>query len=130
MNQEEIAIKLKEVQEMNLPHMTYVKYKEYYGAIWGFEETEENIKIMDEYFYQFLDPKNEYIGNGCWLCGEKSTMLRWGLAHGIAYSECCGIAYKEYHYPEDICKTKQIFTDTRINRALQYHPDTYSIEAD
>ena len=127
MTKEETIQKLHEVQAMKLPHMSYAKYKAYYGNINGFEETEENIKIMDTYFNKFLDPKNDYIGNGCWLCGEKSVSLQWGLTHGIAYSDCCRLEYVEYHYPNDICKDKKLFDD-KLYASLQYHPDCFDIE--
>ena len=126
MDREETIKKLHEVQAMKLPHMTYEKYKEYYGNIVGFEETEENIKIMDTYFDRFLDPRNDYIGNGCWLCGSKEVTLQWGMVHGIAYSDCCGLSYVEYHYPDDICKDKKLL-NSRLNVSLQYHPDGFDI---
>ena len=122
MNNEEVVNKLKEVQAMHLPRMTYAKVKEYYGELPGFEETDENIKILDEYFNLFLDPKNEFIGNGCWLCGNKQVYLRWGIVHGVAHSECCGLSYKAYHYPANVSKDKKLF-NYRVAISLQYHPD-------
>jgi len=123
---EEVINRLKEIKAMQLPKMSYAKFKEYYGIISSFEETEENIKIMDEYFCKFLDPRNDYIGNGCWLCGSKNVCLSWGLAHGIAYSDCCGLSYKKYHYPDDICKDRKLFNN-RVDISLQYHPDGFEI---
>ena len=129
MDREETIKKLHEVQAMNLSHMSYAKYKEYYGNISGFEKTDENIKIIDEYFNKFLDPKNDYISNGCWLCGNKDISTQWGLAHGVAYSNCCGLEYVVYHYPNNICKDKKLF-ENRLTVSLQYHPDSFNIEDD
>jgi len=89
MTREETINKINEVKAMNLSHMSYVKLKEYYGEISGFEETEKNIKIMDDYLNNYLDPKNEIFENGCWICGNKDVYLSWGIVHGIAHSNCC-----------------------------------------
>jgi len=129
MTREETINKINEVKAMNLPHMNYVKLKEYYGDISGFEETEENIKIMDEYFNNYLDSKNEIFGNGCWVCGNKDVYLSWGITHGIAHSNCCGLEYKCYHYSDDICEDKKLFNG-RINIKLQYHPNGFVINGD
>lgn len=128
MNRQETIDKLTEVKNLHLPHMTYAKFKEYYGDLssFGFEETDENIKIMDDYLNIFLDSKNDYIGNGCWLCGNESVVLSWGLVHGEALSNCCGLSYRKYHYAEDICKEKKLF-DGKFRIALQYHPDGFDI---
>ena len=63
MTREETINKINEVKAMNLPHMNYVKLKEYYGEISGFEETEENIKIINKYLNNYLDPKNEIFND-------------------------------------------------------------------
>jgi len=127
MTREEIINKINKVKAMNLPHMNYVKLKEYYDEISGFEETEENIKIMDEYLNNYLDPKNEIFENGCWFCSNKDVYLYWGITHGIAHSNCCGLEYKCYHYSDDICEDKKLFNG-RINIKLQYHPDGFVIK--
>ena len=127
MTREEIINKINKVKAMNLPHMNYVKLKEYYDEISGFEETEENIKIMDEYLNNYLDPKNEIFENGCWFCSNKDVYLYWGITHGIAHFNCCGLEYKCYHYSDDICEDKKLFNG-RINIKLQYHPDGFVIK--
>jgi len=129
MTREETINKINEVKAMNLPHMNYVKLKEYYGEISGFEETEENIKLMNEYLNNYLDPKNEIFENECWLCGNKDLYLSWGITHGIAYSNCCGLEYKCYHYSNDICEDKKLFNG-RIDIILQYHPNGFVIKED
>jgi len=129
MTREETINKINEVKAMNLSHMNYVKLKEYYGEISGFEETEENIKIINKYLNNYLDPKNEIFGNGCWVCGNKDVYLSWGITHGVAHSNCCGLSYKCYHYPDDICEDKKLFNG-RINIKLQYHPDGFEIKKD
>ena len=129
MTREETINKINEVKAMNLPHMNYVKLKEYYGEISEFKETEENIKIMNEYLNNYLDPKNETFENGCWFCGNKDVYLSWGITHGIAHSNCCGLSYKCYHYSDDICEDKKLFNG-RINIKLQYHPDKFEIKED
>jgi len=130
MTKEETINKINEVKQMKLPHMTYAKVKQYhYGNILGFEETEENIKIMDEYFYRFLDPKNEQFKNGCWVCGNKDIYLSWGITHGIAHSNCCGLSYNVLHYPKDICKDKKLFDDC-LKIILQYHPEGFEVRKD
>lgn len=130
MNNEETIKKLKEVQSLNLPRVTYLKLKEWNKVPKDFEETEENIKLMDTYLNKFLDPRNEYCKNECWLCGNE-VMIRWGLAHGIAYSHCCGLRYVCYHYSDDIVekKEKKLFKG-KIDITLQYHPDTFYIEGE
>jgi len=127
MTREEIINKINKVKAMNLPHMNYVKLKEYYDEISGFEETEENIKIMNGYLNNYLDPKNETFENGCWFCSNKDVYLYWGITHGIAHSNCCGLEYKCYHYSDDICEDKKLFNG-RINIKLQYHPDGFVIK--
>ena len=124
MSRKEIVNKLNEAKAMELPHMNYAKVKEYYGGLPNFEETEENIRIANEYFNRFLDPKNERFENGCWLCGNKNVYLSWGLVHGVAQSNCCGLSYVSYHYPDDICKDKKLFSG-RTDISLQYHPDGF-----
>lgn len=127
MNRGETIQRLNEVKALNLPKMSYEKLKEYGYKPSDFEETEENIKVMDEYLGNFLDPRNEQFGNGCWICGNRPVSLSWGLVHGVAYSDCCGLSYVAYHYPDDICKEKKLFKD-RINMSLQYHPEGFDIE--
>jgi len=129
MTREETINKINEVKAINLPHMNYAKLKEYYGKISGFEETEENIKTMNEYLNNYLDPKNETFSNGCWFCGNKDVYLFWEITHGIAHSNCCGLEYKCYHYSDDICEDKKLFNG-RINIKLQYHPDKFEIKED
>lgn len=126
MGKEEIIQRLKEVKKMKLPKMTYLKLKEYGYLPKDFIETEENIKLMDEYLNKYLDSKNEF-NNGCWLCGNKDVFLTWGLTHGVSYSNCCGLEYKTYHYPKDICKDNKLFKG-RIIYSLQYHPEGFEIE--
>ena len=127
MNREETINKINEVKAMNLPHMSYAKLKEYYGKISGFKETEENIIIMDEYLNNYLDPKNKAFENGCWVCGNKDVYLSWGIIHGIAYSNCCGLDYKCYYYSDDICEDKKLFNG-RIDIILQYHLNGFEIK--
>lgn len=126
MGREEIIKRLKEVQEMKLSKMNYEKLKLLNKVPRDFEETEENIKLMNNYLVRFLDPKNEQFENNCWLCDNKFISLNWGLAHGVAYSNCCGLSYICYHYSGDISKEKELFKE-RILLSLQYHPDTFSI---
>ena len=127
MTKEETINKINEVKAMNLPHMNYAKLKEYYGEILGYEETEDNIKIINEYLNNYLDPKNEAFENGCWFCGNKDVYLSWGIIHGVAHSNCCGLSYKCYHYSDDICEDKKLFNG-RIDIILQYHPDGFEID--
>lgn len=127
MEKDEVIKRLNEVKAMKLPKMSYEKLKEYGYKPSDFEETDENIKLMDEYLGKFLDPRNEQIGNGCWLCGNRPVSISWGLAHGVAYSNCCGMDYIQYHYPDDVSKEKKLFKN-KINISLQYHPEGFVIE--
>jgi hypothetical protein len=49
-------------------------------------------------------------------------MVTWGLVHGVAHCNGCGIDCMVYHYIEDENGKKQ-----RVERTLQYHPNNYSI---
>ena len=127
MNKEETIQRLNQVTAMKLPKMDFQKLKEYGYKPSDFEETEENIRAMDEYLGKFLDPRNDQIGNGCWLCGNKHVSISWGLAHGVAYSSCCGLSYVKYHYPDDVTKEKKLFKN-QITISLQYHPDGFYLD--
>jgi len=126
MELEEMKKRLKIVQEMKLPRMNYLKLKEMV-QLNEFEETEENIKIMDNYLNNFLDPNNESeFQNGCWLCGNVDVILRWGIAHGELIANCCGLCYRGCHYLSDINKS----FNGRLDLCLQYHPDDYNFDTE
>jgi len=120
-NKQEVANKLKELKEKNLPKMTFESLNKLKNGYLGVP-SEKELKVINEYlskFYDFTESKD----NRC-LFTEQQATLEWGLAHGIAYDVNTGLSWMEYHYLT--INGKEI----RVVTALQYHPDCYSVEED
>lgn len=80
-----------------------------------FSENADEEKLA-EYLKTFLKPSGV-----CWLC-EHTLYVEFGIIHGEVNCCECGIPARAYHYIEDNDGKK-----VRIERTLQYHPNTYSV---
>jgi hypothetical protein len=97
----------------------------------GFSLSDEEQRILGEYFSQFVEPQRDADGNAVciccrsvmrggiegWLLGGApgSCTMDWGLVHGECFCSACGYPARAYHYkigPIDVLRV-----------TLQYHPD-------
>lgn len=122
-NKEEVANRLKELKERNLPHMTieqFARISSYFAKDIK-EATEDEKKAISEQLIPFY--RAEEGPNKC-LFSDEEPCLRWGLAHGTAYDEQTGLSWVCYHNFIINGKTQ------RYDITLQYHPDNYEIDDD
>lgn len=120
-NAEEVINKLNELKAKNLPHVTIESFREMnklFNERIDYATDEEREKI-EEYLSVFYNDVNDE-GIKC-IFNEERPILTWGLAHGEMYDTNTGLNWRFYHY------LTIDGTESRYERALQYHPDGYNI---
>jgi len=118
MNKEEIIERLVELQKQEFTRMSYYDIEPLIKSR-RINPTAAQINIIDKYMNRFVKLDKPHT---CLLCGGND--YSWGLQHGSAYCTC-GWEYRLYHYIED--EEGNNLTGGRIEMALQYHPDSYSV---
>lgn len=121
-SREEVLSKLNELKDKNLPHVTIESFRKMNKL---FDKridyaTEEEIEKIEEYLSVFYDDTNDGDIHKC-IFNEERPILTWGLAHGEMYDTNTGLNWRFYHY------LTIDGTESRYERALQYHPDGYNI---
>lgn len=122
-NAEQVASKLKELQERNIPCMTLDKLLSMngYGFLKSYKETatEEEIKECEEHLNKYCEAG---YNDGKDIFSDEKCYFRWGMAHGEMVTNDNGLARTYYHYLNLGGKRH------RIDMLLQYHPSCYEIE--